>query len=1155
VVKSSLLKVDLDDKYTLDSGRIFITGTQALVRLALMQYRRDKALGLNTAGFISGYRGSPLGEFDLALWKAAHHLKDHCIHFQPGINEDLGVTAVWGSQQIALSPGAAVQGVFSMWYGKGPGVDRSGDALKYANFAGTNPYGGVLALAGDDHACKSSTLPHQSDYAFMDASIPIIYPATVQDVLDLGLMGWALSRYAGVWVGFKMLSDTVDTATSVTIDPARLAIQIPTDFTMPPDGVHLRWPDTPVDQERRLYEVKLKAVPCFVRANHLNRRVWPLEKKGKKPRFGIITVGKSYIDVRQALDDLGIDEAVARALGLALFKVTVSWPLEPTGIEDFCRSLDAVLIVEEKRPLIEDQVKTILYHLPADQRPQILGKRDFQGSPLLPVPYELNVAQIAGAIAHCLKPLPEFERFQGAFEEAIQKALPQASFQGHLARLPYYCSGCPHNTSTPQVPEGSRAVAGIGCHYMATWIAPHHTKTFTQMGGEGVPWIGQAPFTTESHIFANLGDGTYFHSGLLAIRAAIAAKVNITYKILYNDAVAMTGGQAVDGTLTAWDVSHQVYAEGVRRIAVVTDDLDRYPLGASFAPGTTLHHRDELVSLQESIRKWKGTSVLIYDQTCALEKRRRRKRGAMAHPDRRIFINETVCEGCGDCGKKSNCLSVVPLKTEWGLKRAIDQSSCNMDYSCVKGFCPSFVSVIGGRLRKPQAATAPERLFAKLPVPQTVPLDRPYSIFIAGIGGTGIVTIGSIIGMAAHLEGKGCSVVDMAGLAQKGGAVVSHIRLSKMPEDIHATRVGLGGADLLLGADVVVTAGPAGLEKISRGQTRVIVNTHESITGYFTQNPDVVFPGEAMEADIVKAAGREQVDFIDAGALATALMGDSVTTNLFLVGYALQKGYIPVSVKAIEEAIRLNDVAVSMNTKAFNWGRLAAFNLEAVEGVAKNETPVEVDHVLSGSLKERIQRRYDFLVDYQDKAYADRYLDLVQKVAREEEKLGLTTLTEAVAESWYRLLAVKDEYEVARLYTNGDFMRRLKQQFEGNFRLQLHLAPPLFARRDPHTGELKKTTYGPWIFKLLKFLAKRKRLRGSLVDIFRYTAERRMERRMVADFKTMMAKILAQLNWQNHAVACEIAALPQSIRGFGHVKKRNLKRARETEKSLWEKMG
>ncbi|MBM3468688.1 MAG: indolepyruvate ferredoxin oxidoreductase family protein, partial [Alphaproteobacteria bacterium] len=1150
-MKPSLLKVDLDDKYTLDSGRIFITGMQALVRLPLMQKRRDDALGLTTAGFISGYRGSPLGGFDVALWKASTHLKNHQIHFQPGINEDLGATAVWGSQQIALSPGARVQGVFSMWYGKGPGVDRSGDALKHANMAGTNPYGGVLALVGDDHACKSSTLPHQSDYALMDAFIPIIHPATVQDVLDLGLMGWALSRYSGLWVGFKMLSDNVDTAASVVVDPDRFSVHIPHDFEMPKDGLHLRWPDTPLEQERRLHNYKLKSVPYFVRANHLNRVVWPGKSLKKQTRFGIIAVGKAYLEVRQALKDLGLDEAAAKELGLALFKVTVSWPLEPQGIQNFCKGLESVLIIEEKRPLIENQVKEILYHFPAEGRPKIYGKTDPNGKPLLPSSFELNTTLIAATLASCLESLEGFERFQKVFQEALKKAHAKSSPQDHLTRLPYYCSGCPHNTSTRQVPEGSRAMAGIGCHYMATWIAPHHTKTFTQMGAEGVPWIGQAPFTSEKHIFANLGDGTYYHSGILAIRSAIAAKVNITYKILYNDAVAMTGGQSVDGPLTVWDVSRQVYAEGVRRIAVVSEDLNRYPLGASFAPGTTLHMRDELASVQENLKNWKGTSVIIYDQTCAIEKRRRRKRGTMEDPNKRIFINETVCEGCGDCGKKSNCLSVIPQETEWGLKRTIDQSSCNKDFSCIKGLCPSFVSVVGGKIRKPVTANVPEDFFAKLPQPKPLALKQPYSIFVAGIGGTGVVTIGSLIGMAAHLEGKGCAVVDMAGLAQKGGAVVSHIHLSKSPEDITATRINSGGADLLFGSDLVVSAASDSLDKIHKGHTQVVLNTYESITGHFTQDPDFEFPASTMKEDLIKAAGKNKIDSINATALAKILMGDSITANLFMVGYALQKEYIPLSPRAIEEAIRLNDVAILLNTRAFNWGRLAAVDFKMVEEFAKNEMPLESDHVLSQTLMEKIQRRYAFLVNYQDKAYANRYLTLVQKVEEEEKRLGLTGLTEAVAQTYYRLLAVKDEYEVARLYTNGDFMRRLHQQFDGDFKVQFHLAPPLFARRDPHTGELKKATYGSWVMKVFKVLAKAKRVRGTIFDIFGYTKERRMERQMLIDFEIAIGKLLVRLTPKNHIIACQIAALPQSVRGYGHVKYRNLKACHEAEEKLW----
>lgn len=1134
---ASLLRcVSLDDKYTLDSGHVFITGTQALIRLPLVQRRLDISQGLNTAGFISGYRGSPLGGFDQGLWKAGKYLEAHNIKFQPGINEDLGATAVWGSQQVHLSPGHQVDGVFGMWYGKGPGVDRTGDVLKHANFAGSSRLGGVLALAGDDHACKSSTLPHQSDYALVDAFIPIIHPATIQDIIDLGIYGWALSRFSGLWVGFKMLSDTVDTAASVAIDLSRYQIKLPEDFIMPPGGLNLRWPDAPLEQERRMHDYKLKAVPAFVRANNLNHPVW----QSAQARIGLVAVGKGYLELRQALEDLGIDEVAAAQLGIKLFKVVVSWPLEASGILEFCEGLQEIIVVEEKRPLIESQLKEILYHLPAARRPNISGKTIDTGESLLPSSYELSSQQIAAALAKRLYHLPGFEPYRQKFEAILEAQRHQETRQAKLIRLPYYCSGCPHNTSTTQLPEGSRAMAGIGCHYMATWI-DHRTQTFTQMGGEGVPWIGTAPFTLEKHIFANLGDGTYYHSGLLAIRAAVAAKVNITYKILYNDAVAMTGGQPVDGPLTVADITRQVQAEGVMRIAVVSDDPKKYPHGTAFAPGTTLHHRDALPGVQEELKKWSGTSVLLYDQTCAAEKRRRRKRGLMEDPNRRLFINESVCEGCGDCGKKSNCLSLIPLETEWGRKRAIDQSSCNKDYSCVKGFCPSFVSVMDGKIRRPEPKSTPEELFEQLPnIHSSIGLDKPYNIFITGVGGTGVITVGALIGMAAHLEGKGCSVVDMAGLAQKGGAVVSHLRISQHPEHIHATRVSDGKADLILGFDLVVTAGPEGLGKIEPNHTHLLVNDHKSITGHFTKNPDYVFPLAAMKADILQTIGDPNLaEFIEATHLATDLMGDSIMTNLFVVGYALQKGLLPVSAAALQEAIRLNGVAVAQNTTALNWGRLAATAFDTVKKFAETAKPLDPDHRVSESLEEIVERRHHFLTQYQDPAYARRYTDLIKEVQDIEAVFNSEKLSRAAAISFYRLLAYKDEYEVARLYTDGNFKRRLSEEFSGKIKLQFHLAPPLLSRRDAQTGELQKRTFGPWIFHAFKILAKFKRLRGTAWDIFGYTAERQMERRLIQEFESMINKILPTLGADNLDLATEIIERFQGIRGFGHVKLKN----------------
>jgi indolepyruvate ferredoxin oxidoreductase len=1141
-----LRDASLDDKYTLDAGPIFLNGTQALVRLLMVQRRRDRAAGLATAGFVSGYRGSPLGGLDMALWRAQSHLQDHQIHFRPGVNEELGATAVWGSQQVNLFPGATLDGVFGLWYGKGPGVDRSGDVLKHGNAAGSSRYGGVLALAGDDHACKSSSLPHQSDYAFMDAAIPVLMPATLQDVLDLGLYGWALSRYAGVWVGFKLIADTVDTSASVYTDPGRVQIKLPTDFVLPEGGLNIRWPDSPHEQERRLWQWKIPAVAAFMRAQQLDRVIWA---GGTKPRFGFVASGKAYLDLIQALADLGIDAKVAETFGISLYKVAMVWPLESEGIKRFCQGLDTVFVVEEKRPLLEEQIKEILYHLPATARPRIIGKKDETGAPLLPSIYELNSRLVAEVISKKLVTLPGLEEIVTRWGDFLNPS-QETIVTGPLQRLPFYCAGCPHNTSTTQTPVGSRVLAGIGCHYMAMWITSH-TQTFTQMGGEGVTWVGQAPFTLEKHVFANLGDGTYYHSGILAIRQAVAANVNITYNLLYNDAVAMTGGQPVDGPLSVDQVTYQLKAEGVQRIAVVSDDPDRYDINTVFANGTTLHHRDELMSVQEDLQQWTGVSALVYDQTCAAEKRRRRKRGLMEDPLKRIFINETVCEGCGDCGKKSNCLAIVPRTTEWGQKRTIDQFSCNKDYSCVKGFCPSFVSVIGGTLRKPTPVIPPETWFATLPEPnEVVSLDKPYSIFVAGIGGTGVVTVGALIGMAAHLEGKGCSIVDMAGLAQKGGAVIGHIRLAQKPEDISATRIAPQGADLILGCDMVASSSQEGIEKIAKGHTRLVMNSFQTATSHFTREPDYVFPMDSLQALFDKAAGTQAITWIDATTLATQLLGDSVAANIFLAGFALQKGLIPVSPAAVLEAIRLNGVSITMNCQAFQWGRLAAVDYERVAQQVAEMQPVDPDHIVAETVAEVIARREDFLEDYQDKAYAARYRQLVDQVAAKEANVGLTGLTELVAQTYFRLMSYKDEYEVARLYTDGNFLRRLQTQFEGPYRLEFHMAPPLFSRRDPRTGELIKRVYGPWMFTVFKWLASLKKLRGTAFDIFGYMQERRLERQLIRDFEDTVAFLLTKLNVSNHQWACAIAALPQKIRGFGHVKTRNYQEVKKEQEAL-----
>ena len=1136
----SLADVTLDDKYTLDSGRVFLTGVQALVRLPMMQRQRDLAAGLNTAGFVSGYRGSPLAGYDQQLWRAKRHLKENHIHFEPGINEDMAATAVWGTQQVGLGPKAKYDGVFATWYGKGPGVDRSGDVMRHANGAGTAKHGGVLALIGDDHNAVSSTFPHQSEHNMLSWMIPMLYPAGVQEILDYGLLGLAMSRYSGCWVGFKCVTELVESSASVYVAPERVRIALPDDFEMPPGGLNIRWPDDRWSQEIRLQKHKVYAALAFARANGLDRVVID----SPRPRFGIITTGKSYLDVRQALEDLGIDERVATKIGLRVYKVGMPWPLEREGVRQFAEGLKEVLVVEEKRAVIENQLKEQLYNWRADARPRVIGKFDETGNWLMPAHGELSPAGIALVIAQRLKgrhtsaQMKERIALLKRKEEATERA------KAPIARVPYFCSGCPHNTST-KVPEGSRALAGIGCHFMALSMN-RSTETFTQMGGEGVPWIGQQPFTDETHIFANLGDGTYYHSGLLAIRAAVAANVNITYKILYNDAVAMTGGQPTEGSLTPAEMAWQVHAERVKRVVVVTEDPNKYPIGLSWPPGTVIRHRDDLDAVQRELRQMPGVTALIYDQTCAAEKRRRRKRGTLPDPDKRVFINELVCEGCGDCSVASNCVSVEPLETEFGRKRQINQSSCNKDFSCVKGFCPSFVTVAGGRPRRANAQVAGGLLtgLANLPEPAVAPTQPTYNLLVTGIGGTGVVTIGQLLGMAAHLEGKGVSVLDFTGLAQKNGAVMSHIKVAAQPEDLHAPRVADGTCNLLIGCDLVVAASAEALRKIDPIGTHAILNTHLTPTADFALNPDAQFHAAELRRLVSEAAGANRTEFVDATVLATAIMGDAIATNLFMLGMAAQRGLLPVGVAAIERAIELNGVAMESNRRTFALGRMAAFDLKAVEAAASPQRILPAAPIAE-SREEALGRRIDFLAEYQDKAYADSYAQFVAKVeAVERERVpGQTGLTDAVLRSLFKLMAYKDEYEVARLYADPGFQERLATQFEGDLKLTFHLAPPLIASRDPRTGELRKREFGGWMLPVFRILAKLKGLRGGRFDIFGYTAERRMERRFIADYRKLIDGVLARLDRDNHDLAMAIARVPEEIRGYGHVKERSIKAA------------
>ncbi len=1134
------LEYTLEHKYTRAEGRIYLSGVQALVRLPLMQQMRDRAAKLNTAGFISGYRGSPLGGFDLELWKAKKHLQASNIEFQPGLNEDLGATMVWGTQQANLFPGARYDGVFSMWYGKGPGVDRCGDVFKHGNAAGTAKNGGVLALAADDHACRSSTLPHGSELEFVSAMMPVLNPAGVQDILDMGLLGWAMSRFTGRWVGFKTIAETVESSASVNVNPHQLDIVLPEDFALPPGGLNIRWPDPPLDQEMRLHQYAVKAAIAFARANRIDRMVID----SPKARLGIVTTGKSYLDVLQALEYLGIDETMAADIGIRVYKVGMTWPLEPIGIREFARGLEDIIVVEEKRSFIESQMKEYMYNWPDSAqggatRPSIVGKYDESDEWILPSTNELTPARIARVIA---KRLARFftsdtinDRLKWIAAKEQELALPRANFP----RAAHYCSGCPHNTSTA-VPEGSRGLGGIGCHYMVTWM-DRRTDTFTQMGGEGATWCGQAPFTETRHVFQNLGDGTYFHSGSLAIRQAIAAKVNITYKILYNDAVAMTGGQPVDGTLTVPDIAHQVRSEGVQTIVVMSDDIEKWSDASVFPANVEFIHRDELDAVQKRLREVEGASVLIYDQTCATEKRRRRKRGKLEDPKKRVFINSLVCEGCGDCGKESFCVSVLPKETEYGRKREIDQSSCNKDYSCVKGFCPSFVTIHGGDVKKRKPSAKVD--FSTLPLPAfSSDLAQPWNILVTGIGGTGVVTIGALIGMAAHLEGKGATVLDQTGLAQKGGAVTCHLRIAGTPEDIHAVRIAAGEADLVLGCDMVVVNDYWALSKIRAGRSRVVLNTYEAMPGTFTTRPDMQFPAQQIVAAVKTALDGGAPELVDATTLATALLGDSIASNLFMLGYAWQKGWVPLSLEALMRAVELNAAAIEMNKAAFNWGRLGAHDIaqvraaagsssslppqsgEGAEGGRGQAMPLD-DSALSTTLDERITRRIAFLTDYQNAAYAAKYKSLVDKVrATEQAKTaGASTLTEAVARYAFKLMAYKDEYEVARLYTSGDFEKRVRDSFDGGYKIHFHLAPPLLARRDSE-GRLRKGEYGPWVFTAFKLLAKLRGLRGGTFDIFGYSAERKQERQLIDDYFRTVEELLAGLTFDNQVLSCRRSA-------------------------------
>jgi indolepyruvate ferredoxin oxidoreductase len=1150
----------LDDKYTLEDGRIYITGVQALVRLPLVQRMRDAQAGHQTAGFISGYRGSPLGTYDLALWQAKAHLEQNEVRFEPGTNEDLAATAVWGSQQANLLGAGKFDGVYSIWYGKGPGVDRSCDALKHGNYAGAAPLGGVLALCGDDPGAKSSSIAHQSEQALVHLGMPILNPSSVQDYLDFGIQGWALSRYSGSWVGMKCLTDTVESAASVHVGHDRIQIVTPEDFDMPEAGLNIGFVTGGLlGVEERLFHQRLPAVQAFVRANGMDRR--PIDSPRK--RIGIVTTGKAYLDVRQALEELGIGEQRALDLGLSIYKVALTWPLEPVGAQAFADGMEELIVVEEKRPLVEEQLARVLYDL--EERPRLVGKRDLDGTPLVSDVGELTPGSVEKALRRWLEraapdllPTPT---------HADIVTLPTAATTG-LARRPAFCSGCPHNTST-NVPDGSIAFGGIGCHGMVAWMPERRTVSTTHMGGEGATWIGLAPFVETPHIFQNMGDGTYFHSGYLCIRANVAANTNITYKILVNGAVAMTGGQPIegrpmDGAITSPEIARQLDAEGVKKIVLVSNEPDKYARGALPA-GCEIYHRDRLDGVQKQMREVPGVTAIVYDQTCAAEARRLRKRGEFPDPDRRTIINERVCEGCGDCSVQSNCISVEPVETDFGRKRQINQSSCNKDFSCVKGHCPSFLSVYGAELREvaTQAAdTGGDAVFADLPLPSTPSTDEPFNVLVTGIGGTGVITVGALIGMAAHLEGKGVTVLDVTGLAQKNGPVTSHVRVADRPEDLHATRLASRSADLVIGCDIVVASSPESLEKMAAGRTTVIANDHVAPTADFASNPDLDLSSRGMEQVITASAGTDDSHFVSATALATALMGDAIATNLFLVGYAFQRGRLPVSLGALDRAIELNGRQIEMNKRAFAWGRLAAHDEARVQEITRPlvRGGQEEGAATPQTRDEVIAHRSEDLLRYGGEPIVARYRALLDRVIAAEQAVtpASEALSLAVARYYHKLLAVKDEYEVARLWTDGTFREQLDQQFEGDYRIELHLAPPqiplldrFLNRADPDTGRMKKVNFGPWFFTALRAMARLKFLRGTALDPFA-TPHRKLERSLAGDYEQTLGRLLADLNSDNYDVAVEIASVPEQIRGYEDVKERHLEEAREKERELLE---
>lgn len=1125
-------RYELNDRYRREFGRVFLTGTQALVRIPLMQRALDRAAGLNTAGFISGYRGSPLAAYDLELWRASDVLAANNIEFLPAVNEDLAATAILGSQQVEADPDKTVDGVFGIWYGKGPGVDRAGDALKHGNAYGSSPRGGVLVVAGDDHGCVSSSMPHQSDVAFMTWFMAILNPANVAEYLEYGLYGIALSRFSGMWVGFKAISETVESAMSVEL-PARPQFISPRDFVPPADGLHIRWPDYPGPQIEERMEAKKAATLAFASANPIDRKIFDTPDA----RYGIVTTGKGHLDLMEALRLLGIDRNEARRLGLDVFKVGMVWPLAHDAALDFVRNKREVLVVEEKRGIIESQFKEYFYDYPGRKPERMIGKEDETGNRLVPWVGELSPLELAGIVASRLDRAMPGHDFT-ARASSLQGGGSNVIRITGASRTPYFCSGCPHNTST-RLPEGSKALAGIGCHFMANWM-DRDTEGLIQMGGEGINWVTRSRFNGGKHVFQNLGDGTFYHSGSVAIRQAFAAKTNITYKILFNDAVAMTGGQPVDGPITVEAVAHMVRAEGVQRIAVVSDEPERFE-AADFPAGTTISHRRELDAIQRELRDIPGVTVLIYAQTCATEKRRRRKRGTLEDPNRFVVINDLVCEGCGDCSVESNCLSVVPKETPFGRKRQIDQNSCNKDFSCVNGFCPSFVTIERGdraKISVTREVEFPSHKLAGLAAPELPDPDGGYDLLVTGVGGTGVITVGALITMAAHLEGKGASVLDFTGFAQKFGPVLSYVRLADHPSLLNQVRIDRERADALIGCDLVVSSSPKASSTYRKGHTRAAVNTSEMATADFVRFRDANLKARERVDAIAHAVGENNISTVAANALAQTLLGNTIYANVLMLGFAWQSGLVPVSNEAILRAIELNGVELENNKKAFGWGKIAAADPAYIAELQKQ---TDTARPAKESLESLITRRAEFLTGYQNRALADRYLALIQQARDKETSFSSNDnlpFTEAVAKAWFKTLAYKDEYEVARLHVDTGFLDRIKKEFGDKAKVRFHLAPPLLTSGVDSRGRPLKREFGAWMIPVFRILAAMRRLRGTKLDLFGLTADRRLERQLIAEFEQTFATLLRGLSPENVAAATETIQLYLEIRGYGPVKER-----------------